>query len=385
IFLVMMPVLLALLAVCTFCLIVPDFRNRFSLVRSDLPDVLCFLGAYWLVLLVMRHRNLSTILTVMLPLVCIEVILLNWSAVNHRRSLTSIPSSSDLQGNRYIYAGAFDFLKQREEGKGFSRFYLPSVDIYSLVNMPSYYFYPGQTTYNSFIDKSNFDFYKSLGVDGIQHSSKVLIGMKDRFILHSLLGTKYFLSPDEINYPGVRFVKEVDGVNIFENPYAVPLGVVYQNCISTHDWLKLSPAQREALLTEVVVLDGCLDTKGDHLKQLETKLVDIPHSMQHLIDTGIVGYLRGSEIRASANLEKAGTAVFSIPFNKGWRAWVNDKEQEIVRANGGLIGLPLSAGNVEIVLSFRPPHLKVGVAVSLISLILLFWLGFRGRQHPFGK
>ncbi len=60
----------------------------------------------------------------------------------------------------------------------------------------------------------------------------------------------------------------------------------------------------------------------------------------------------------------------AIPYQKGWKAWVNGKETKIVKANGMYMAIPLKGGN-GIILHYTIPGLKEGAMVSGITILSL--------------
>lgn len=62
----------------------------------------------------------------------------------------------------------------------------------------------------------------------------------------------------------------------------------------------------------------------------------------------------------------------SIPYTSGWKAEVNGKEVGTVKVNYGFIGIPLSAGESDITLTYQTPLMKIGAVLSLSGLFLLF-------------
>jgi uncharacterized membrane protein YfhO len=64
--------------------------------------------------------------------------------------------------------------------------------------------------------------------------------------------------------------------------------------------------------------------------------------------------------------------VFSIPYSKGWTAYVNGKKTKLLRANTMFMALPLKAGFYNIELRYFTPGLKVGIILSILGF-LLFW------------
>lgn len=60
---------------------------------------------------------------------------------------------------------------------------------------------------------------------------------------------------------------------------------------------------------------------------------------------------------------------FSIPYDKGWTAYVDGEKANLVQANIGFMGVELSAGDHDIELKYWPPGLTTGIALSCIGLI----------------
>ncbi len=83
------------------------------------------------------------------------------------------------------------------------------------------------------------------------------------------------------------------------------------------------------------------------------------------------GYVRG-RVEAS---EEMPVLFTSFPYEEGWKAFVDGKEQEIVPLlEGGFIGLMLEPGEHEIELRFTAPYSVQGRRLSLCGMILLLLL-----------
>jgi len=87
-------------------------------------------------------------------------------------------------------------------------------------------------------------------------------------------------------------------------------------------------------------------------------------------------------IEGSITLTKKKLLFFSIPFDKGWRALVDGKEDKIERVNIGFMGLMLDKGEHTIELTYRPPFILTGTAISAAGiLIFLFLAVFTGKNR----
>lgn len=75
---------------------------------------------------------------------------------------------------------------------------------------------------------------------------------------------------------------------------------------------------------------------------------------------------------------------FSIPYDKGWTAYVDGQKANLVQANIGFMGVDLPAGDHDIELKYWPPGLTMGFAISCMGLagviVLARWERKRTRE-----
>lgn len=64
--------------------------------------------------------------------------------------------------------------------------------------------------------------------------------------------------------------------------------------------------------------------------------------------------------------------VTSIPFSAGWSATVNGEQRDALKTNVGFVGVSLDEGENSIELTYRTPYLNLGLALSLLGIILAF-------------
>lgn len=88
-------------------------------------------------------------------------------------------------------------------------------------------------------------------------------------------------------------------------------------------------------------------------------------------DIKLVSY-RPDHLVYEYSIPKDGLAVFSeIWYDKGWKAYVDNEELPILRANYVLRALQLPGGNHQVEFRFEPASYKIGETISLIASILL--------------
>ncbi len=92
--------------------------------------------------------------------------------------------------------------------------------------------------------------------------------------------------------------------------------------------------------------------------------------------------LGGTRIEGTVSVHKPDQALLlTIPWVKGWRAWVDGEPAEVERAFGALMAVRLTEGEHSIRMHFAPPGMWIGAAISLAALVIaLGWAWARGRK-----
>ena len=68
--------------------------------------------------------------------------------------------------------------------------------------------------------------------------------------------------------------------------------------------------------------------------------------------------------------------LIPINYDEGFKATVNGKEVEISRYLGSFMNIPVEDGENEIVFTYSPPYLTLGIQISVVSFILLVVMTF---------
>lgn len=79
-------------------------------------------------------------------------------------------------------------------------------------------------------------------------------------------------------------------------------------------------------------------------------------------------------VRGDIELSDKQILFLSIPYGKGWTAYVNGEETEILKANYGFMALSLEKGYNSIMLKYFTPGLKLGIVCTGIGIVLLIFL-----------
>lgn len=112
-------------------------------------------------------------------------------------------------------------------------------------------------------------------------------------------------------------------------------------------------------------------------------LADEPWVITEFSDTRICGTVEALE---------DGFFYTSIPYEPGWRAWVDGEEVSLaegydptsgdVKTSDAVVSFPLTKGSHEILLKYETPGLTVGAWISGICLLIFLALVILLRKHP---
>lgn len=87
-----------------------------------------------------------------------------------------------------------------------------------------------------------------------------------------------------------------------------------------------------------------------------------------------------NRISGSVVCEDREYLFLSVPYSKGWTAYVDGQKTDILRANVGFMAIPLEGGAHSIELKYITPGLRTGIICSLLSLGTIIVICFRNRK-----
>lgn len=72
---------------------------------------------------------------------------------------------------------------------------------------------------------------------------------------------------------------------------------------------------------------------------------------------------------------------FSIPYSSGWKAYIDGEESELYKANIGFMAVLVEEGKHNIELRYETPGFKVGLACSVVAIIMLIVVWVYNKNH----
>jgi uncharacterized membrane protein YfhO len=197
-----------------------------------------------------------------------------------------------------------------------------------------------------------------------------------RFMLNSLLGVKYIIAKEPVQWPGFMALSDsAGGYPIYRNELALPLGIVQSRQMMQSEMA----ADKDLALINAVALEQYIPGYGapferDDLPRLKTQTLAQNYFVpaRNLQASGLqIQQFASSRIVGTISPRQAGILVFSIPFNQGWSLLIDGKATPLIRANFGMLAAPVQAGVHKVELDFRLPGQRTGLLIGVLGLGLL--------------
>ena len=207
-----------------------------------------------------------------------------------------------------------------------------------------------------------------------------------RFMLNTLLGVKYIIAKNPLQWPGFEAVREAHDYRIYRNEAALPLGIVQTKQVTQSALSRLKSLSqvnaniiRDIVMINAVVVDKLIPEHGDQLDLDEllsasTMVLGDRYfgPAMALQETGLrIEQFSSDHIAGNIRPTKAGILVFSIPYSRGWSLKIDGKETPMIRANFGMLATPVQAGAHTVELDFRLPGRREGLLLGTLGLVLL--------------
>ncbi|MGM9551599.1 MAG: YfhO family protein [Clostridia bacterium] len=94
---------------------------------------------------------------------------------------------------------------------------------------------------------------------------------------------------------------------------------------------------------------------------------------------------KSTYIEGNIDVKKDGYLYTSIPYEDGWRMYVDGKETVIEPFEDAMIAVKLTKGNHNIVLKYSPEGFTVGVIISFVALVVLIGVIVYTRRKKHGQ
>ena len=212
------------------------------------------------------------------------------------------------------------------------------------------------THYSSANTEDNMDFMAKMGFAEENYTYFLNCNLQAKSELDSFLGIRYIITEDILKKKGYSLLyKATDKeLYIYKNDRAIPMVFAANLDIGDSDYLMG--------VDEIVIEDLVSD---------------------HVNDKNIINKKPFSHYNSSVNSdEKNNSLYFLIPYDKGWRVFVDGKTVSVEKAFGYYMKTEsIEPGVHDVEFRYVPPYLVEGVILSCTSLIIFLMLNRYNRRR----
>ncbi|HSN39655.1 MAG TPA: YfhO family protein [Burkholderiales bacterium] len=183
----------------------------------------------------------------------------------------------------------------------------------------------------------------------------------------SLLGVRYVLDRDRSmdHVQGMTWLGNTAGINIYRNGSAHEFGHIYPLVASESDADRLPLPERDRFLLDHATVDDAAAVR---------KVIDsFSATSTSTAATAWISIRKASDIALDGDYSTthAGLMLLAMPYDRGWRAWLDGKQQPMLRADYGLTGFVAPPGFHHLALTYSAPFRGLGLGCMVIALALL--------------
>lgn len=218
-------------------------------------------------------------------------------------------------------------------------------------------------SFNSNIEGTNFEFYKSIDYDR-NVSTTIEISNDD---LNDYLGVKYIITCngevlDKNNY---IYIEQIDGYGIYYNELANDFGFAKKGYMSKKQFNTLTATKKISTLKDTIILSEKQIKKYKVLYDGKEKATYYKNKF-NFIKNGFT---------SNVNSSNETLAVYTIPYDEGWKAYVNGKQTRIENVDNGMMAIKINKGNNKIKFNYFPKGLNLGIITSILSvgILVIYW------------
>lgn len=336
----------------------------------------------------------------LLALVIIELASFTYDTANKRDVVTAAEMHEKTGYNDYSIE-AIAFIKQRdkdffriEKNYGSSLAYLDDS-----LNDGKVQHYFGSSSYSAFNQLNYINFLSACDVldSANEKMTKWSPGVRNEPLLQILTGVKYLLYVgDWRSVPTVAGlyteIGDFGDVTVLKSKYALPMGVAYDAYMTQSDFSKLDIDHKDiALLKAIMIPDGMASRfstmtrisgsdlpAGDYF--INELMAEIEKDTDHLKNNSLlIKEFSNNRIVGDINTRIKQLVLFSIPFDRGWKATVNGNDVEIIMVDGGLSAVLVEPGNNSISLRYHTPYIEMSFYITLLGLFIWGAIVFRHK------
>lgn len=238
-------------------------------------------------------------------------------------------------------------------------------------------------SYTSTSKKKTYDIGRCLNIGELRDVR--IYNESAPFLSKEIVSLRYIYGGEtaDVGYEKVKTTQ--DGINVFENKNVLPFGfLVNRKALE----ITAEDAERDMYENQNVLFHALAGSKGMEGQNVCQKATGYEETGAYtenieLIQTAVdktaeatlsLTSKKVSDVTSVVRNDLGETAYvcYSVPYESGWKAWVDGEETAVVEGMGGFLLVPIEVGEHEVRISYTAPGSKAGALLSLFCLTGMF-------------
>lgn len=250
---------------------------------------------------------------------------------------------------------------------------------------------PTINAFNSVVPASIMEYYPYIGISRDVSSKPD----PENYWTRGLTSVRYLVADGRDEYKEVRGFERIgsDGDFVFyENTNYIPMGFTYDKMVSRSLLDTAGEYQRSGIMMEAMCIeDEDLMDAAKYLTSLQTEDLTRPQTYERYVQNCAdrrasctsTFTAEGDGFTSVITLDRENLVFYSVPYDKGWSAWVDGEPAKIYKANVGFMAVVCPEGTSTVEFRYISPGFVPGVWISAGSTLLLagYWVACK----KFGK
>ena len=215
-----------------------------------------------------------------------------------------------------------------------------------------------------------------------------------RIGFRALTSAKYYIKDDEIAIETIGRLEDPsdlrdyreyritdNGYIIYENENFIPMGFTFDDYVTLSEFKdsSLSSQQKDKLLVKTLILeDKDAEVYGrlmNHFDMENDSAGSFSNNCDARRDTACTEFeVNHLGFRAHVDMKRNNLLFFSVPFEKGFGAYVDGQKKNILKVDAGFMAVYVPEGEHEIEFRFFPSNMGIGLIVTCLGFVICFVL-----------
>lgn len=322
-----------------------------------------------------KKRNIKILLIMIVVEMASSCLYFSYDNVKNNRTISNESIYRTIIQS--YYGESADYLKSLDDDNEFYRVYVDQQGVYGTIsyNLNILYNIKGVATYDSTLAPS-FEKMKTYLSDRYQNDGlDWMIDITDYYLLR-FLNTKYAITSKDfdmsLDYWELLDDNYYGGYKLFVMKDYKEFGSVYSNIMSYDDFLE-NYYSSEILNDYVIVDENDFDKISKYVSEANEETTNINYS--------------GNRLSYEYTSDNDSFTVLSIPYDKGWKIYIDGEEVNYYDVNLGFIGFPIIEGQHEVTMVFIPEGLKEGCVISSLAAVglIVYFLCEKTKKKQVSK